>query len=140
LAVGRKLDELELFGVDFTSSVNRRHRLSVAYVTLDVQQKTKASSKTPSSSGAASIESKKDQDEGEDLMSVDVALKQAKRLLIRGQAGSGKTTLLQWVAVKAASHGFDASLSDCRESHNRVLLNTPNSEPSREISDTNCTN
>jgi len=29
-------------------------------------------------------------------MSVDVALKQAKRLLIRGQAGSGKTTLLQW--------------------------------------------
>ena len=28
LAVGRRLDELELFGVDLSSSVNRRHRLS----------------------------------------------------------------------------------------------------------------
>jgi hypothetical protein len=112
LAVGRKLDELELFGVDFTSSINRRHRLSVAYVTLDVQQKTKVSSKPNSGSGVATINSKKDRDEGEDLMPVDVALKQTRRLLIRGQAGSGKTTLLQWVAVMAASHGFDASLSD----------------------------
>ena len=38
-SVVRRLDELELFGVD-ASSASRRHRLSVAYITLSVQRKS----------------------------------------------------------------------------------------------------
>lgn len=110
LAVGRKLDELELFGVDFQSNVNRRHRLSVAYVTLDVRQKSKDSAIAPTISKKDAAASKDDQEQGEELMTIDVALKKTKRILIRGQAGSGKTTMLQWLAVKAASCGFDTCL------------------------------
>lgn len=112
LAVGRKLDELELFGVDFASSINRRHRLSVAYVTLDVRKQIKTSSKSSGDEKTALNETEGDNDDGEDMLSADIALEGAKRMLIRGQAGSGKTTLLQWVAVKAASRGFDAPLSE----------------------------
>jgi hypothetical protein len=109
LAVGRKLDELELFGVDFASSVNRRHRLSVAYVTLDVR-KQKKNSLSNSSDAKADLSDRDSNNESQDMLSADIALEGSKCILIRGQAGSGKTTLLQWVAVKAASCGFDAPL------------------------------
>jgi len=105
LAVGRKLDELELFGVDIASAANRRHRLSVAYVTLSVR--------------GSSIEDKQlaldgndaDSEDAEDLVAIDAILRTSSRILVRGQAGSGKTTLLQWVAVKAASRSFADELS-----------------------------
>ncbi|MFA6545396.1 MAG: NACHT domain-containing protein [Limisphaerales bacterium] len=113
LAVGRKLNELELFGVDFASNANRRHRLSVAYVSLDVRQQRSKNSTYPAidKGEKTGTESEQEQEE-EDTVSVNVALQGANRLLVRGQAGSGKTTLLQWVAVKAASHEFESPLLD----------------------------
>ena len=87
LALVRNLDHMELFGVD-TSTVSRRQNLSVAYITLSVKQK---GSKT--------------------LISVDEALANPHRVLIRGLAGSGKTTLLRWAAVRSASQSFESKLS-----------------------------
>jgi hypothetical protein len=113
LAVARKLDELELFGVDFASSVNRRHRLSVAYVTLSVEkrpQQQHGESHHPVDQPSDLHERKSSPDGG--VMPVEVVLQQSKFLIVRGQAGSGKTTLLQWVAVKAATRSFEGSLAE----------------------------
>ena len=45
------------------------------------------------------------------ICSVEVALSQSTRLLIRGTAGSGKTTLLQWIAVNSALKAFRGPLA-----------------------------
>lgn len=108
LAVGRKLDELELFGVDLTSSVNRRHCLSVAYVTLSVRRKEQRSAEKTFRLGS----DPDDSGETDDVLAADLVLKHSRRLLVRGQAGSGKTTLLQWIAVRAASRSFGFPLED----------------------------
>lgn len=96
-AVIRRLDELELFGVDLSGSA-KRYRLSVAYVTLLVER-----------SGPAE-QSDDDESDYSELLPVDRALATSPRLLIRGQAGSGKTTLLRWVAVGAAARKFKGHL------------------------------
>jgi RecG-like helicase len=105
-AVARNLDVLQLFGAD-VSLPNRRHRLSVAYITLSVEQKIPAQS--------ASIKLSLDdaqQDVENIIVPADTVLSSSRRLLIRGPAGSGKTTLLQWVAVKAATKSFEGVLSN----------------------------
>jgi hypothetical protein len=115
-AVVRKLDELELFGVD-ASNASRRHRLSVAYITLSVGRKLKdkidweSSFRLLSDKKEEKKEKLKDEDDDRDIMPVDFALARSRRLLIRGLAGSGKTTLLQWIAVRSASQSFDGSLA-----------------------------
>jgi hypothetical protein len=100
-AVVRNLDEVQLFGMDMVKT-HRRHRLSVAYVTLAVQEKTTNFD---------------EEDEFTDnvtsaVVPVDKTLVRTKRLLVRGLAGSGKTTLLQWIAVKSASRSFEDPLAD----------------------------
>lgn len=112
LAVGRKLDELELFGVDIASNTNRRHRLSVAYVTLSVSAIKQKGIRTASDTNVDKAKCADDLEDDDNLLSVDVALQKSKRLLVRGQAGSGKTTLLQWVAVKASTKAFSAPLEE----------------------------
>ena len=121
-AIVRKLDELELFGVD-ASSASRRHRLSVAYITLSVLRKsdertTEKQLFEPALDKKFSATKKKDEpraSQNKDIMPVDVALGRSRRLLIRGLAGSGKTTLLQWIAVRAASQTFSGNLAHLNE-------------------------
>ena len=103
-AVVRKLDELELFGAD-VSRASRRHRLSVAYVTLSIEEVT---AHGESKSDLKADINKEDQI---NMTAVDQVVLDHPRLFIRGDAGSGKTTLLQWIAVKAASGTFDGQLS-----------------------------
>jgi len=111
-AVIRKLDTLQLFGVD-VSAASRRHRLSVAYVTLSVEQKSSPDTIPPVNMQEAILNSlaERKEESGKSIVPVEVALAQSPRLLVRGMAGSGKTTLLQWVAVKAASQSFEGVLA-----------------------------
>lgn len=105
-AVARNLDRLELFGVD-VSGANKRHRLSVAYVTLAVSTDETLRGKAPDATA--------DDDDDEDrrvTMQVDSALRRTRRFLLRGLAGSGKTTLLQWLAVNSARQTFTSQLED----------------------------
>jgi hypothetical protein len=113
-AVIRKLDELELFGVDI-STASRRYRLSVAYVTLSVQQRALTTSRSAHHASAMAIHYQdtngRNEDGGTSLI-VEEALSQSRLILIRGLAGSGKTTLLKWVAVHSASRDFQEPLSN----------------------------
>jgi hypothetical protein len=112
-AVVRKLDELELFGAD-VSAVSRRHRLSIAYVTLSVEQRTSGYREDLFPMHAkSSIRSKNaDDEDGRNIVSAEDALAGSRYLLVRGLAGSGKTTLLQWMAVRSASQSFEGQLAD----------------------------
>jgi Leucine-rich repeat (LRR) protein len=94
--VARRLDYLELFGLD-VSPFSKRYALSVAYITL---------STTDPSGG---------EDESE-YVRVNEALAGSRRMLIRGDAGSGKTTLLQWLAVAGARKSYDGALVDWNDS------------------------
>jgi hypothetical protein len=111
-AVIRKLDTLQLFGVD-VSAASRRHRLSVAYVTLSVEQKSSPGiiPQVDMQSAVPSDLAKREDEVSRGIVSVEVALANSPRLFIRGMAGSGKTTLLQWIAVKAASQSFEGALA-----------------------------
>jgi hypothetical protein len=82
-AVARNLDILQLIGAD-VSLPNRRYKLSVAYDTLSVVQKS--TFPTPAVTSSSEIP------EGEtmrDIIPVDAALTTSRRLIIRGLAGSG---------------------------------------------------
>ncbi len=106
--VARNLDVLQLIGAD-VSLPNRRHRLSVAYITLSVEQQLCV----PIDAQPLKLDAlgKKAEDEPvRDIVSVDTALVYSDRLLIQGAAGSGKTTLLQWVAVRAATKSSKGQL------------------------------
>jgi hypothetical protein len=81
-SVARKLDHLEIFGLDFARP---RIPLSPAYVDLPLSGERRA---------------------GGSAGSLGQWLASAPRLLIEGSAGSGKTTILQWIAVRAAVRDF----------------------------------
>lgn len=106
----RKLDELELFGAD-VSRASKRHRLSVAYVTLSVEEPATHSNKN----GQLDSEIDEQNDDSTRIMSVDEIILSNPRLFIKGDAGSGKTTLLQWIAVRSASSDFTGKLSVLNE-------------------------
>ncbi|MEM7011520.1 MAG: NACHT domain-containing protein, partial [Verrucomicrobiota bacterium] len=97
--VVRELDKLELFGVDLEDA-HKRYKLSVAYVSLQVERKVEGES------GEAIPETRK----VEEVLHGDAEKK--RNLFLRGEPGSGKTTLLQWIAVNAASHGFKGEMAD----------------------------
>jgi len=105
-AVARNLDVVQLIGAD-VSLTNRRHRLSVAYITLSVEQQA---APLPTRAEASTQDSR--HTIKQNIVSVDATLANSDRLLIRGPAGSGKTTLLQWIAVKAATKSFEGQLAN----------------------------
>ena len=110
LQVGRELDYLELFGVDISNS-SRRHSLSVAYISLSVARCISDKSNAEKSINRVGKNSP-NVCFAEDIVSIDFALKNSNRLLIRGEAGSGKTTLLKWIAINSASKTFKGRLTD----------------------------
>lgn len=89
--VVRKLDHLQLFGVDVSSS-SKRYKLSLAYISLSVESK--------------------DIQNDYDLVNIEKCLEVNNRLVVKGLAGSGKTTLLQWVAIKTAGHKMPVELEE----------------------------
>ncbi len=109
LSILRKLDELELFGVDLPPFAKKR-RLSVAYVSLNVQKAEKPSRtrELKLEVQGSPINSPKPSNAP---ISMDTLLETSSRLLIKGLAGSGKTTLLQWIAVGSAGKRFTGSLT-----------------------------
>jgi len=106
----RRLDQLELFGVDLDES-NKRYKLSVAYVTLEIE-KTRIDDADDNDSDD---DDEPDDGEFRDPVPVDEALAKATRLLVRGPAGSGKTTLIQWAAVFCAARDHEGELETFNE-------------------------
>jgi hypothetical protein len=120
--IRRELDRLEMFGIRRMDEVAKRQRLTVAYVTLQVEQQS--ADKVPSRDDLDLLNTLLgtemqvlQQREEEITISqrynlVDRVLASSRRVIIRGDAGSGKTTLLQWIAVRCASHDFPPVLAD----------------------------
>lgn len=109
--VVRRLDRLELFGVD-VSELSRRYALSVAYITLSAG--TAAAGRIRKEGMGTGGPSWNARNGGEEdlYVKVDDALSEEARVLIRGEAGSGKTTLLQWLAVNSARRAFASPLEN----------------------------
>jgi len=95
----RNLDYMELYGADI-SHASRRHVLSAAYVSLNLE--------------------KPDADEIEIalfesiLSDIENSKSRNKRILIRGEAGSGKSTLLRWAAIEAAKNAEPSIREEAR--------------------------
>lgn len=101
--VVRKLDLIQLFGANLSES-SRRHKLSVAYISLFVDENNRKK------------HTSKNNNDGIDAISVNQAIADNQHILIKGAAGSGKTTLLQWIAVNSARKSHSDSLvnlNDC---------------------------
>ena len=96
-----RLDKLQLFGVDLQES-NRRYNLSVAYVTLELENTS-----NKSENGEPNTD---EQNNFGESLPVDQVISKSNRLLVRGPASSGKTTLLQWVAVYCAGKNHEGDL------------------------------
>lgn len=115
-AINRKLDEIELFGAE-VATASRRHRLSVAYVSLSVEKKVSEQDEPDDTEAlglvqtADQIEDSLEDDEANQIIvSVEEALAESRCMIFRGGAGSGKTTLLKWIAVQGASRSFESGL------------------------------
>jgi len=87
--VANELDYMDLFGASAFER-NRGYQLSVAYISLLVEDVNSAVLKRQPMHGVA----------------VESVLAESRRIFFRGEAGSGKTTLLQWIAVCAARREF----------------------------------
>jgi hypothetical protein len=93
--LARRLDQLTLYGLESPDIIGRTYRLSVAYVSLNVRDRSPAVS-------------------GRSVFRVEDALADAieSLIVISGEAGSGKTTILQWLAVQCARRDFGPKLDD----------------------------
>jgi hypothetical protein len=99
-AVRRKLNYMELFGVDIKPE-SRRHQLSIAYISLSIQAEE----------ALLPIDEQVGEDEdieglGETMLPVEEVLDHlapdTARLFLKGEAGSGKSTLFRWIAIETA--------------------------------------
>jgi hypothetical protein len=96
--LARKLDELQLFGLTVSESI-QRYPLTVAYISLALDIE-----------GASEKQGTGEPGEGSE--DAETAIVKYPRLVIRGDAGSGKTTLLQWLAVAAARETLELQAED----------------------------
>ncbi|UED84059.1 NACHT domain-containing protein [Streptomyces profundus] len=113
--VSRDLDEVDLFRRPSDQATGLRMRLSVAYVSLratggEGRRRRGAIRELPVPRPDMSNWEKGGDDSSG--MRVEAALRDANRVLLRGEAGSGKTTLLRWLAVMAARGTFQGELVD----------------------------
>ncbi len=117
--IARELDQMEVFGMPRMDSLTSRQSLSMAYITLSVQQ-NKSDPQNPDTDLLNSITKEIAaciQPDGEltrlSPCPVDETIAKRQRLIIRGDAGAGKSTLLQWLAVRAAKQDFTDALIHC---------------------------
>ncbi|GAA3889167.1 NACHT domain-containing protein [Streptomyces sedi] len=113
--VSRDLDEVELFRRTSEQAAAPRVRLSVGYVSLravgDDGGRRRAARALPAARPDMSDwEEHGRAGEGSGVR-VEAALRDADRVLLRGEAGSGKTTLLRWLAIMAARGSFQGELA-----------------------------
>jgi hypothetical protein len=113
LAVVRRLDELQLFGVE-VSTASKRHGLSIAYISLSLTCATNGAGARPHSAPPLPAKNA-DRALSAAATPVNEVLRGAHHLLVQGQAGSGKTTLLQWIAVRSAARNFPEELGDLND-------------------------
>src|SRR3989440_3493000 len=110
-AVVRRLDELELFGSGM-SITGRRYSLSLAYVTLSLEERERYIHPLKyRGTDVFPFDKEVSTETVRRISSVNEVLSDARAVLIRGDAASGKTTLMQWIAVQSASQAFQQSLS-----------------------------
>ena len=117
--IARELDQMEVFGMPRMDSLTRRQSLTMAYITLSVQQ-NKSDPQNPDTDLLTSLTREMaacTQPDGESTRissrPVDETIATRQRLIIRGDAGAGKSTLLQWLAVRAAKQDFTDTLAHC---------------------------
>jgi energy-coupling factor transporter ATP-binding protein EcfA2/uncharacterized protein YjbI with pentapeptide repeats len=117
--IARELDQIEVFGMPRMDSLTSRQSLSMAYITLSVQQ-TQSDPQNPDANLLSSLTREIaacTQPDGESIHltphPVDETIAKRQRLIIRGDAGAGKSTLLQWLAVRAAKQDFTDALTHC---------------------------
>jgi hypothetical protein len=92
--VATKWDRMRLFGTDAST---QNYPLSVAYISLNVTRESSGMAKSASGTEIG-------------VQRVDAALRDTRRVFLRGEPGSGKTTLLHWFAVRAARDDFPDQL------------------------------
>ena len=92
----RRLDEMQLFGVDLASN-SKRYKLSTAYISLLIEREYSKNT---------------DIEDTREIVKVEEALKQNPKLFIQGGAGAGKTTLLQWIAVMSSARNLKNELTE----------------------------
>ncbi len=117
--IARELDQMEVFGMPRMDRLTSRQSLSMAYITLSVQQ-NKSDSQNPDADLLSSLTREIaacTQPDGEltrlSSRPVDETIASRQRLIVRGDAGAGKSTLLQWLAVRAAKQDFTDALAHC---------------------------
>jgi len=117
--IARELDQMEVFGMPRMDSLTSRQSLSMAYITLSVQQ-NKSDPQNPDANLLTNLTREIaacTQLDGESTRlspcPVDETIATRQRLIIRGDAGAGKSTLLQWLAVRAAKQDFTDALTHC---------------------------
>jgi hypothetical protein len=94
-AILDRWNKLELFGIDVSADVQRRQKLSVAYIQLNLQ----GAGAEDSSTGPGSLASFEE-------MLVRAA-DTGQPLVILAEAGGGKTTVLRWAACEAVTRQLE---------------------------------
>jgi hypothetical protein len=96
-AILDRWNKLELFGIDVSAEVQRKQKLSVAYIQLNLQSaESKDSSETQGSLASFEEMLARSADTGQPLV-------------ILGEAGGGKTTVLRWAACEAVTRQLEGA-------------------------------
>ena len=96
-----KLDRLEVFGLPKRDRLTSRQSLSMAYITLSVSGTDEDDQDDRKFPLTLMDEERSLSKLGRKSRSIDEALRDRRRFVIRGGAGAGKSTLLQWLAVRS---------------------------------------
>lgn len=114
--VAKNLDEMELFGIPQRDKLAQKQRLSVAYVSLDVdasqfERLDRLQKRKTENLVTYFNEVDKEFRNRPDTLGINFLLTRTRRLMIEGQPGSGKSTLMQWLAVRAGFKDFPDELT-----------------------------